>query len=323
MAPQISTRSQFSAGVRDALHSLPPGRTVKVRAEDGTKLHTRVFGPENGYPIVLCHGITCTHRAWTYQIADLSVDHRVIAFDHRGHGRSSVPRRGGYTLDRLAGDLDAVLDATLNSRERAVIAGHSMGGITIAAWAQRRRDAVAERADGVAFVNTATGDLLRELKLLKVPDLLSAGRILAAKGIVRAVGSLPIPPPAQWTSRLFVSLMGVGADAPPGIAEFVHKMFAETAPAARGGCLEMLADEVGPEHLRLNELPVPALVIGSKKDRLVPMCQSRRIAEAVPNLLGLVELAGGHCGMLERPDEVTKHLRELVMTASQPRRATS
>ena len=168
MAPLMSTHSQFSAGVRDALESLPSGRTVKVRAEDGTKLHTRVFGPENCYPIVLCHGVTCTHRAWAYQIADLSVDHRVIAFDHRGHGRSSVPRRGEYTLDRLAGDLDAVLDATLNARERAVIAGHSMGGIMIAAWAQRRRHTVADRADGVAFVNTATGDLLRELKLLKV-----------------------------------------------------------------------------------------------------------------------------------------------------------
>src|SRR5882762_6697172 len=94
--------------------ALPPSRTVEVRSADGTRLHTEVFGPEGGYPIVLAHGITCAIRVWAYQIADLSTDYRVIAFDHRGHGRSAVPsRRGGYSLDILAADLDAVLEAAL------------------------------------------------------------------------------------------------------------------------------------------------------------------------------------------------------------------
>ena len=41
---------------------LPPSRTVKVRAADGTRLHTEVFGPEDGYPIVLAHGISLSKR---------------------------------------------------------------------------------------------------------------------------------------------------------------------------------------------------------------------------------------------------------------------
>src|ERR1700733_15166522 len=85
-----------------------------------------VFGPEDSYPIVLAHGITCAIRVWAYQIAELAGDFRVIAFDHRGHGRSGIPRRGGYSLSHLAADVDAVLDATLRPGERAVIAGHSM-----------------------------------------------------------------------------------------------------------------------------------------------------------------------------------------------------
>ena len=107
---------------------------LTVRAADGTALHTEVFGPPDGYPIVLTHGIVCAIRAWAYQIADLATDYRVIAFDHRGHGRSGVPRRGGYSLEHLASDLDSVLEATLAPHERAVLAGHSMGGITITAW---------------------------------------------------------------------------------------------------------------------------------------------------------------------------------------------
>ena len=93
--------------------ALPPSRTVQVRSADGTRLHTEVFGPADGYPIVLAHGITCAIRAWAYQIADLATDYRVIAFDHRGHGRSEIPRRGGYSLSHLAADVDAVLEATL------------------------------------------------------------------------------------------------------------------------------------------------------------------------------------------------------------------
>ncbi len=53
---------------------LPPSRTVEVRAADGTRLHTEVFGPPDGYPIVLAHGITCALRVWHEQIKDLSRD---------------------------------------------------------------------------------------------------------------------------------------------------------------------------------------------------------------------------------------------------------
>jgi len=80
---------------------------LSVRAGDGTALHAEVFGPEDGYPIVLAHGITCAIRVWAYQIADLARDFRVIAYDHRSHGRSGVPtRRANYGLNILAADLD-------------------------------------------------------------------------------------------------------------------------------------------------------------------------------------------------------------------------
>ena len=134
-----------------AAAALPKGRVVHVRSKDGLRLHTEVFGPEDGYPIVLAHGITCALRVWAYQIADLSSDYRVIAFDHRGHGKSAVPsRRQRYGLDLLAADLDSVLEATLAPGERAVIAGHSMGGIAITSWAERYPERVQQRADAVS-----------------------------------------------------------------------------------------------------------------------------------------------------------------------------
>ncbi|OIN80379.1 alpha/beta fold hydrolase [Mycobacterium malmoense] len=302
---------------------LPPCRTVTVRAADGTPLHAEVFGPADGYPIVLTHGITCAIRAWAHQIADLAADYRVIAFDHRGHGRSGVPRRGGYSLKHLASDLDSVLEATLAPRERAVLAGHSMGGITIAAWSAHYRHKVRRRADAVALLNTTTGDLVREVKLLSVPREFSPARVLAARALINAFGEFPLPPAAGIPSRYLVAMLAVGRDADPSAARLVNELFAKTAPAGRGGCAKMLVDALGSRHLDLDGLTVPTLVIGSERDRLTPIGQSRRIARTAPNVVGLVELPGGHCSMLEQPGEVSRHLRALAESATHDVRISS
>src|ERR1700758_4860925 len=306
-----STRT--SERLPDALPDvLPPSRTLTVRAADGTALHAEVFGPPDGYPIVFSHGITCAIRAWAHQISDLATDYRVIAFDHRGHGRSGVPRRGGYSLEHLAADLDSVLEATLAPRERAVIAGHSMGGITIAAWSAHYRDKVRRRADAVALINTTTGDLVRKVKLFAVPRELSPARVVAARGVINAFGGFPLPAAARIPSRHVIAMLAVGRDADPSAARLVCELFAQTSPAGRGGCAKMLVDALGSRYLELDGLTVPTLVIGSEGDRLTPISQSRRIARTAPNVVGLVELPGGHCSMLERPREVSRHLRTLV-----------
>jgi pimeloyl-ACP methyl ester carboxylesterase len=291
---------------------LPPSRTLTVRAVDGTPLHAEVFGPSDGYPIVLTHGITCAIRVWAYQIADLATDYRVIAFDHRGHGRSGVPRCGGYSLKHLASDLDSVLAATLAPHERAVLVGHSMGGITIAAWSARYRHKVNRRADAVALINTTTGDLVRQVKLLSTPRELSAARVMGARGLISVFGGFPLLSAARIPSRYLVAMLAVGKDADPSVARLIYELFAQTSPAGRGGCAKMLVDALGSRYLDLDGLTVPTLVIGSERDRLTPISQSRRIARTAPNVVSLVELPGGHCSMLEQPREVNRQLRVLA-----------
>src|ERR1700760_3374447 len=200
---------------------LPPSRTVPVHAPDGTRLHTQVFGPADGYPLVLAHGITCAIRVWAYQIAELATDYRVIAFDARGHGRSGLPRRGGYSLTHLASDLDAVLEATLAPGERAVIAGHSMGGMAITSWADRYPDRVPQRAAPAALINTTTGDLLRNVQFLPVPAQLADARVRAAGTLLKTFGAAPLLRAVDRPSRRFVSTIAVGHDAHPSVADFI------------------------------------------------------------------------------------------------------
>ncbi|WP_319448632.1 MULTISPECIES: alpha/beta hydrolase [unclassified Mycobacterium] len=299
--------------------AMPTGRTVNVRSADGVRIHTEVFGPDDGYPIVLAHGITCAIRVWANQINDLAGDYKVIAYDHRGHGRSDVPKRRGYGLDFLAADLDAVLAATLKPGERAVIAGHSMGGIAIESWAQRYPGRVRQCADAVALINTTSGDLLRHVQFLPVPHPLAASRVRAAGLLLKRFGAAPLVPGSIQQSRRFVAALAVGRDADPAIADFVFELFAKTPPAGRGGWARVLVDAMGSKHIGLNNLTVPTLVIGSSKDRLLPIVASRRIAADAPNLVSFVELSGGHCSNLERPDEVNGHLRSLVESVADAR----
>src|SRR5262249_57289853 len=101
------------------------------------------------------------------------------------------------------------------------------------------------------------------------------------------------------------------------VARLVYELCERTPPAGRGGCARMVVDALGSRHLNLDGLTVPTLVIGSERDRLTPISQSRRIAETAPNVVGLVELPGGHCSMLEHPGEVSRELRALAESVRQ------
>jgi pimeloyl-ACP methyl ester carboxylesterase len=299
--------------------AMPKGRPVEVRSADGVRVHTEVFGPDDGYPIVLAHGITCAIRVWANQINELAGDYKVIAYDHRGHGRSGVPKRRGYGLDFLAADLDAVLAATLKSGERAVIAGHSMGGIAIQSWAQRYPTRVRQCADAVALINTTSGDLLRHVQFVPVPRPLAASRVRAAGLLLKRFGAAPLVPGSIQQTRRFIAALAVGRGADPAVADFVFDLFEKTPPAGRGGWARVLVDSMGAKHIGLTNLTVPTLVIGSSKDRLLPFVSSRRLAADAPNLVSLAELTGGHCSILERPDEVNGLLRGLVESARDTR----
>jgi pimeloyl-ACP methyl ester carboxylesterase len=157
-----------------------------------------------------------------------------------------------------------------------------------------------------------------------VPPRLVDARVRAAGTLLKTFGAAPLLRAVDRPSRQLVSMMAVGRDADPEIAEFVYELFTATPPASRGGWARALVDALGTHrHIALQNLTVPTLVIGSEKDRLLPMVSSRHIARMAPNLAEFVELSGGHCAILERPDEVNRQLRRLIEAVGQQRRATS
>ncbi|MDQ2649098.1 MAG: alpha/beta hydrolase [Actinomycetota bacterium] len=94
----------------------------------------------SGPPVVLVHGWTCDSHDWSWQIPSLLANHRVVAMDLRGHGRSGVPE-AGYTPKQFAADVLAVLDQL--GIDRAVFVGHSLGGVIVSTIAVEHPDRVA------------------------------------------------------------------------------------------------------------------------------------------------------------------------------------
>ncbi|WP_431475626.1 alpha/beta fold hydrolase [Massilia eburnea] len=94
-----------------------------VRTADGVNLFYRDWG--DGEPVLFVAGWSMGADSWCYQMLALAQQGmRVIAFDRRGHGRSSDPGRG-YDFNTLAGDLAAVLEAL--DLDEVTLVAHSMG----------------------------------------------------------------------------------------------------------------------------------------------------------------------------------------------------
>src|SRR5689334_11287027 len=101
-----------------------PFRTV---TSAGATISYSVDGPAGAPVLLFINSIGTTRDLWSRQVAAFSGTHRVVTYDARGHGRSSVPD-GDYTIAQLAGDALAILDA--EHADTADICGISLGGIT-------------------------------------------------------------------------------------------------------------------------------------------------------------------------------------------------
>ncbi|MCM2413591.1 MULTISPECIES: alpha/beta fold hydrolase [unclassified Streptomyces] len=283
-----------------------PARELMAVSADGSRVHVEVHGQDGAPAVVLSHGWTCSTRFWDAQIRDLAVDHRVIAYDQRGHGGSPAAGRNEYTTDALADDLEAVLAATLAPGEKAVLAGHSMGGMTM--MAASRRAGLREHAAAVLLCSTGSSLLIAESLVL--PMRAGAVRSRMTRAILGARAPLgPVTP----LSRRILKYGTMGGGSAPDLVDICARIVHACPRAARVAWGQVLAELDLDEGVR--ELRVPTAVIAGTADRLTPPVHARALAAALPECLGLTELAGvGHMTPVEAPETVTAKIRELAST---------
>jgi pimeloyl-ACP methyl ester carboxylesterase len=299
---------------RAALSDPPQGRPLAITSADGTTLHAEAFGPEEGVTVVLAHGWTENLEYWTYQIRALS-EHgrRIVAYDLRGHGDSEPAAAGDYSIARFGEDLEAVLAAVVPEGRRAVVAGHSLGAMAIAAWAEHH--AVNERVGAAALINTGVGDLIAEQLLFPVPRVARAvNKTIATHGFLGS--RAPLPRFSTPLTHAAIRYIAFGPSATPAQVAFYERMLIANPPDVRARVGIALSEiEL---YDALPRLTVPTTVIGGEKDRLTPPSHARRIAEMLPQLQRLIILDDtGHMAPLERHDAVTQALAALATKIGQ------
>ncbi len=156
-------------------------RHLTVATHDGGSLHILERG--QGRPVVLLHGVTLKAELWSPQLHDLGVDHRVLAVDLRGHGRSR-PGDDGYGMEILGRDVATVL-TELDLRD-ALVVGHSMGGMATLAFALAHPEVRRERVAGLGLVATAAA---RPFPNVLVPRLAALGGMI----VERLDSGRPVP----------------------------------------------------------------------------------------------------------------------------------
>ncbi|MFI0988826.1 alpha/beta fold hydrolase [Streptomyces exfoliatus] len=288
------------------LTSLPASRELTAVSADGARIHVEVYGPEGAPAVVLAHGWTCSTAFWAEQIRALAADHRVIAYDQRGHGKSPAAGPGGYSTTALADDLEAVLAATLGPGERAVLVGHSMGGMTIMAAAGR--PGFRQHAAAVLLCSTGHSRLTAEATVVPLPP--GGLRSRLTKAVLGAKAPLG---PVNAVSKRILKYATMGPGSAPERVDACARIVHACPRGARYGWSQVLAGlDLG---AGLRELRLPVAVLVGTADRLTPPVHSRAMAEALPHCTGLVELAGmGHMTPVEAPEAVTAQIRELTLT---------
>jgi pimeloyl-ACP methyl ester carboxylesterase len=297
---------------RAGLQLPPGGRDLTITSADGTSLHAEVFGPDSGQAIVLVHGWTENLRFWTYTIRDLSSrGYRVVALELRGHGDSAPAASNDYSLRRFGEDVDAALDATITGEQRAVLVGHSLGAMSIVAWAEHHD--VAQRAGALALINTGVGALVAEHLVMPVPKFAKAiNEAISVHGFLGAPG--PIPRFSTPISYALTRYFAFGPAASPAQVALYEQMMSSCSWRVRADSgIAMSQMEL---HHVLPRLTVPTLVIAGARDRLTPPSHARRIAAELPHLHELVVLdETAHMAPLERPREVNDALDALAGVA--------
>ena len=260
----------------------------------GVQAHGEPAGAEET-TLVLAHGWTLDHRSWDPVVARLHTAYgiRIVTWDQRGHGGSTLAggrRRGRrQSIEQLGHDLAAVIAATAPTGP-LLLGGHSMGGMTVMAYAGQRPDEVAARVRGVGLVSTSAGGLAH-------------GVARPQKLVMAALGrGLPLRPGPFITARGQRDLL-FGEHADPAVVELTRAQVAATPLPAFGGFHGALM-----RHDQVTALAtlaeVPVRVIVGDRDQLTPVRHARALVEAMPHADLEVVPGAGHMLTYEATERV-------------------
>jgi len=264
-----------------------------VITTDGLSLAVTDVGPRDARACIFIHGIAQSKMSWESVLAGpLASNHRLVAFDLRGHGESDKPSDGAaFARARLANDLAAVI--TELRLEKPHVVAWSFGGVVVGEYLRQYGEAA---LGSVVFVAGAvrTG---RDARDLFGPVMLNHARALLAEDSASYAAG----------ARLFLQGCSALPIAPAMLERAVEEMLLVPAHVRRA----LLS---GGEDYRqeISRTTLPMTTIHGERDAVVLPAMSELIAGLRSGVIQVSLPNVGHTPWLEDPRAFHDALRSVM-----------
>ncbi len=259
-----------------------PAATQRLARPDGSDLHVEFYGPTDAPQILLTHAWSLDSSEWRHLKRQLGGRFRLIAWDLPGLGRSTRAKDGDYSLDNLAGHLEAVRG--LVDDRPVVLLGHSIGGMIVLTYCRCFPKLLDGDVSGLILTHTTYTNPLRTTLLSGFFTALERPVIVPLAYL--AIWLSPLVWVMNWmnylngNSHLATRLTGFTGKGTWRQVELVTRPQARPAPAVLArGTLGMLAYDA---TRTLPKLRTPVLVIAGDQDPLCKPEASEFIAANAP-----------------------------------------
>jgi 3-oxoadipate enol-lactonase len=250
----------------------------------GSRIHYRLDGSADAPVLVFSNSLGTNLGMWEPQVPELGKSFRLLRYDTRGHGFSSVGERP-TTIAQLGGDVTGLLDAL--GIERGCFCGLSMGGM-IGIWLGIH---AADRLRGLVLCNTGAR--------IGTAEIWNARIAKVREGGMASVAELALE---RWYTPAFRKRA-------PEAVESTREMLLRTPAEGYIACCEAIRDE----DLRVQtaDIRVRTLVIAGSHDPATPPADGRFLAEAISGAR-YVELDSSHLSNIEAAEAFTGALLDFL-----------
>ena len=264
------------------------------------KLYTVERG--EGPPVLLIHGFGTNSFTWRHVAPDLARDHRVIAVDLKGFGRSDKPFDERYAASDQAELLtQLILDRDLHN---LTIVGHSFGGGVALLLALEADNRLKGRIAKLVLLDTIAYPQAIPVffKLLDTPGVAQIGVRMA-------------PPTTQVQLALRIAYFDNSKIAPDEV-----KAYAEPMKTAAGkhaliySARQIIPDDVKQIAARYSTIALPTLILWCDHDRIVPVDIGLKLERDMPNASFRMINQCGHMPQEEQPEETMLQIRQFLGT---------
>jgi pimeloyl-ACP methyl ester carboxylesterase len=251
----------------------------------GTIQDTAYETDGTGPPLVLVHGMGLNRALWDWQLPFLTPHFETVRYDLLGHGDSAKPVKE-YAMADFTDQLARLADGL--GHDRFALAGFSLGGLIVQAFALAHPDRVSKLAILCAGHDRSDEERAGMLDRLALAE--QQGHTATVEMALE-----------RWFTDGF-------AAREPGVIDKVRRWMTDNDPAVYPLVYKLLATGDKPLAQAIANISCPTLVLACEEDHGNSPAMARRTAELIPDARAAIVPKLRHMGLAEDPDAIAREL---------------